>query len=78
MRFSILQNGLQVKYWFFFIFKSMIAKKICMYYQIMHIIVIIYQNFTIIKVGMNTTFNNDFQIYLLTFFIILIFFKFCI
>lgn len=39
-----------------------------MYSQIMHIIVIIYQNFIVIKVGMNTIFNNQFQIYLLTYF----------
>jgi hypothetical protein len=39
-----------------------------MYSQIMHIIVIIDQTFIVIKVGMNTIFNNQFQIYLLTYF----------
>jgi hypothetical protein len=39
-----------------------------MYSQIMHIIVIIYQISTIINVGMNTIFNKQFQIYLLTYF----------
>jgi hypothetical protein len=60
MRFLVSQNGLEIHA--LFIFKLIEVKNTFMYFQIVHIIVIIYQ-ISNVKIILNTILNNQFKTY---------------